>query len=205
MDKRRASRWGEVIRRFIAKGGTIIGLAHVNKNPGADGKSVYSGTTDIIDDADCAYVLDVVSIDDKTHTKIVEFDNRKRRGNVVNRISYSFSIEDGLSYQELLASVSLVDELELLAAKQAEEIKSDTDIIDTVIACIADGISTKMRLRDAVSDRLGCSKRAAVRIIEKYCGGDPDKHKWAYTVGERGAQIFSITPDSAVSDLAGKP
>ena len=99
MDKRRASRWGEVIRRFIAKGGTVIGLAHVNKNPGADGKSVYSGTTDIIDDADCAYVLDVVSVDDKKHTKIVEFDNRKRRGNVVNRVSYSFSIEDGLSYQ----------------------------------------------------------------------------------------------------------
>ena len=206
MDKRRASRWGEVIRRFIAKGGTVIGLAHVNKNPGADGKSVYTGTTDIIDDADCAYVLDVVSTDDETNTKIVEFENRKRRGNVVNRVSYSFSIEDGLSYQELLASVCLVDELELVAVKQAEAIKSDTDIISAVIACINDGISTKLRLRDAVSDRIGCSKRAAVRIIEKYCGTDPEKHRWIFTVGDRGAQVFSLlTPDSAVNDHAGKP
>jgi hypothetical protein len=205
MDKRRASRWGEVIRRFISKGGTVIGLAHVNKNPGADGKSVYTGTTDIIDDADCAYVLDVVSTDDKTNTKIVEFENRKRRGNVVNRVSYSFSIEDGLSYQELLASVCLVDETELVAVKQAEAIKSDTDIISAVIACIDDGINTKLRLRDAVSDRIGCSKRAAVRIIEKYDGTDPAAHKWSHAVGERGAQVFSLTFDSAVSDNAGNP
>lgn len=206
MDKRRASRWGEVIRRFIAKGGTIIGLAHVNKNPGADGKSVYSGTSDIIDDADCAYVLDVVSTDDKTHTKIVEFENKKRRGNVVNRVSYSFSIEDGLSYQELLASVCLVDELELVAVKQAQDIKSDTEIINAVIACINDGINTKMRLRDAVSDRIGCSKRAAVRIIEKYCGNDPAVHRWTFTVGDRGAQVFSLlTPDTTVTDHVVKP
>jgi len=206
MDKRRASRWGEVIRRFISKGGTVIGLAHVNKNPGADGKAVYTGTTDIIDDADCAYVLDVVSTDDKTNTKIVEFENRKRRGNVVNRVSYSFSIEDGLSYQELLASVCLVDELELVAVKQAEAIKSDTDIISGVIACINDGINTKLRLRDAVSDRIGCSKRTAVRIIEKYDGTDTAVHKWCHAVGDRGAQVFSLLiPDSAVSDLAGKP
>jgi hypothetical protein len=205
MDKRKVSKWNEVMRRFVAKGGTVIGLAHVNKNPGTDGKSVYAGTSDIIDDADCAYVLDVVSTDDKTNTKIVEFENRKRRGNVVNRVSYSFSIEDGLSYQELLASVCLVDELELVAVKQAEAIKSDTDIISAVIACINDGINTKLRLRDAVSDRIGCSKRAAIKVIEKYDGTDPAAHKWCHAVGDRGAQVFSLlTPDSAVSDPAGK-
>ena len=204
MDKRRVSRWNEVIRRFIAKGGTVIGLAHVNKKPGADGKSVYTGTSDIIDDADCAYILDVVSTDDTTKTKIVEFENRKRRGNVVNRVSYSFSIEDGLSYQELLASVCLVEESELVAVKQAEEIKSDADIISTVIACINDGVTTKMRLRDAVSDRIGCSKRSAIKIIEKYCGSDPAVHRWTFTVGERGAQVFSVldpgTPPDSLED-----
>lgn len=206
MDKRRASKWGEVIRRFVAKGGTLIGLAHVNKNPGRDGKSVYSGTTDIIDDADCAYVLDVVSTDDKTKIKVVEFENKKRRGNVVNRISYSFSIEDGLSYQELLASVCLVDEPELVAVKQAAAIKSDADIINAVIAGIKDGITTKMRLRDAVSDRIGCSKRAAIKVIEKYAGTDPLTHKWTYAVGERGAQVFRLldpgTSPSATENTA---
>ncbi|MEN8108474.1 MAG: PriCT-2 domain-containing protein [Pseudomonadota bacterium] len=192
MDKRRASRWGEVIRRFIAKGGTVIGLAHVNKNPGIDGKSIYAGTTDIIDDADCAYVLDAVSVDDKTHTKIVEFENRKRRGNVVNRVSYSFSIEDGLSYHELLASVSPVNESELVAVKQVEVIKSDTDIIDATIACINEGVNTKMRLRDAVSDRIGCSKRAAIKVIEKYTGADPTAHRWTFAVAERGKKVFSL-------------
>jgi hypothetical protein len=37
MDKRTASEFGNVIREFIAKGGTLIGLAHVNKKRDAEG------------------------------------------------------------------------------------------------------------------------------------------------------------------------
>lgn len=192
MDKRKASRFGEAARRFTAKGGTIIALAHVNKNKDSDGKSVYSGTTDIIDDADCAYVLDLVTTDEGTHTKVVEFENKKRRGNVVNRVAYSYSIEDGLSYQELLATVSLVDESEIATVKRAEAIKSDTEIINAVIACIGEGVTTKMRLRDAVSEATGISKRAAVKIIEKYTGADPAKHRWTYTVGDKNRHVYAL-------------
>ena len=134
----------------------------------------------------------------------MEFENRKRRGNVVNRVSYSFSIEDGLSYQELLASVTPVDEMELLAVKQAEEIKSDAEIIEAVVGCIKDGTNTKMRLRDAVRDRIGCSRRSAIRVIEKYAGSDPTVHRWTYAVGGRGAQVFSVLePDTPPEDPEG--
>ncbi|RLA42562.1 MAG: hypothetical protein DRR42_23210, partial [Gammaproteobacteria bacterium] len=60
MSKSVSTAFGNVIRAFITSGGTVIGLAHVNKYKNDDGESVYSGTTDIVDDSDCAYIIDVV-------------------------------------------------------------------------------------------------------------------------------------------------
>jgi len=190
MDKSSGSRWNKVIRRFITKGGTVIGLAHVNKKPGPDGKPVYAGTTDIIDDADCAYVLDEVSVDDKT--KVVQFENKKRRGNVTDKAAYRYSTGKDLTYRELLESVCLVEDSELAVVKQAEEIKSDAEIIKAVTACINDGVNQKMKLRDAVCGRIGCSKRAALQVIDKYTGTDPADHRWTFTVGERGAKCYRL-------------
>ena len=55
MDKHASTEFSKVIRRFVMKGGTCISLAHVNKNTGADGRPVYAGTSDVLEDADCAY------------------------------------------------------------------------------------------------------------------------------------------------------
>jgi hypothetical protein len=94
----------------------------------------------------------------------------------------------------------------LSSLKQASELKSDAEVIDAVIACIQDGIHSKMKLAEAVAERSGISRRAANTIIEKYAGTDPATHKWTYTVQGRGAKVFSLlAPDSAVSDHAGKP
>lgn len=54
MDNGKSSDFAKVIRQFSLKGGTVIALSHANKHPGADGRTVYSGTTDIVDDFDCA-------------------------------------------------------------------------------------------------------------------------------------------------------
>ena len=57
MDKRAASEFGQVARGFVSAGGTLIALAHTNKHPDAEGKRVYSGTSDIVDDSDCCFVI----------------------------------------------------------------------------------------------------------------------------------------------------
>ncbi|MEI6746846.1 MAG: hypothetical protein WCL34_12860, partial [Methylococcaceae bacterium] len=81
MHKTKGSEFMKVAREFTLKGGTIIMLAHANKNRGMDGKIVAGGTSDVGDDADCVYLLDEVS---KTATtKTVLFENVKRRGNNV--------------------------------------------------------------------------------------------------------------------------
>lgn len=143
-------------------------------------------------------MLDVVNVDD--NTKVVEFENKKRRGNVADKVAFRYSTEKGLTYQELLASVSLMGDSELASARQAEEIKSDTEIIDAVIACISDGVNTKMELAATAAKRAGASKRAVLKVIEKYTGTTPAAHRWTYDVGERGAKIYRIlSPDESTT------
>ena len=89
MDKRAATKFSDVFRQFVSKGGSIIMLAHVNKHSNAEGKVIYAGTSDIVDDADCCYTLEVI---DETNTeKIVEFTNFKDRGDVAKKALFSYS------------------------------------------------------------------------------------------------------------------
>jgi hypothetical protein len=198
MDKVKASSFTKVIRRFVLKGGTLVALAHTNKNPGRDGKLVYSGTTDIIDDFDCAYTLAYVTTSDATKEKVVEFENKKTRGDVAYTAAYSYAIENGISYYELLLTVRPVDLEQLPQMKQAEQLNSDAEVIKAVIEGIQEGINTKMLLAGTAAVKAGISKRSALQLIEKYTGCDPTLHRWNYSVQERGAKVFEVlTPASA--------
>lgn len=190
MDKGRTSTFTNVIRPFVLKGGTVIALAHTNKHPGKDGKPMYGGVSDIMNDIDCAFTIAPISAEDGT--KVVEFVNVKRRGNVVQSAAYSYCIGNGIPYGEMLLSVQSVDETDLDTLKLVEEIKSDADVIEAVKVCINDGVSTKMKLADATAKRAGISKRSALQIIEKYTGDDPTLHRWKFSVGGRGAKQFAV-------------
>lgn len=200
MDKGISSGFAKVIRRFVLKGGTLIALAHTNKNPGRNGKPIHSGTSDIVDDFDCAYTLAMISIDQST--KVVEFENFKRRGNVAATAAYSYSVERGISYSEILLSVQAVDSQRLEPIKQAEAIKSDGEVIAAVAACINDGINTKMKLAEAVADRTGISRKSALNIIERYTGDDPAHHRWNFDVRGRGAKVYACLQPAATGEVA---
>lgn len=192
MDKTQSSNFSKIIRKFALKGGTLIALAHTNKNPGRDGKPVYGGTSDIIDDFDCAYTIAAVPSQADSDVKVVEFENIKRRGNVIQSVGYSYLNKSEISYSELLGSVQLIDDSQLIPLKQASDQLSNRQKIDTVIACINEGSNTKMKLAQAVSSRAGISRAIAIQLIEKYTGTDPAIHKWSFSVRERGAKVFTI-------------
>ena len=194
MDKGRTSTFTNVIRPFVLKGGTVIALAHTNKNPGKDGKLQYAGVSDIMNDFDCAYIIAPVS--DQDGHKFVEFTNTKRRGNVVQNAAYSYCIGNKIQYNEILLSVRSVDLNALAPLKQVEAIKSDFEVIAAITTCIKEGVHTKMKLADAVATRSGISKRSALQIIDKYTGKDQALHRWSFSVGERGAKMFALL-DSA--------
>jgi hypothetical protein len=190
MEKKSSSRFTEIIRAFIMKGGTVIALAHTNKKPGRDGKPVHAGTTDIRDDFDCGYILDTLSKDG--NTKVVEFTNIKSRGNVSQSVSCRYSLEKGFSYDELLASVKEVDPNQLMTIKNEVEAVSDAAVIVAIESCIKNGINTKMKLAEAVAERAKVSQKTAIKIIEKYSGNDPGSHKWHFVVRQRGAKVYEL-------------
>lgn len=188
----------KMARRFSMKGGTVIALAHVNKNRNANGRVVYAGTSDIVDDFDCAYTLDVVAEHTDANTKVVEFTNFKKRGPVALTAAYSYSVEPGLSYEGLILSIQEVDSEQLKPLKQASEVLSDAAMIGAIVECISNGINTKMRLAEAAAEHVKASKRLALKVIEKYTGEDPALHRWMYVVRDRGAKVYELLqPPSA--------
>ena len=193
MDKTKASAFSTLCRQFAMKGGTMIALAHTNKNPGPDGKPKYGGTSDMVDDADCAYIIDTLDISDPAY-KAVVLEKEKSRGNNALTACYRFSQEPGQSYEALLASVEPVDETQLLTLKKAAELKSDAPVIDAIVAAIQEGVNTKMKFADAAAERAGCSRRAALKIIEHYTGSDPSMHRWTFERSKHGAKVYALTP-----------
>ena len=191
MDKRASTEFSKVIRRFVMQGGTCIALAHVNKNAGADGRPVYAGTIDILEDADCAYTLRVIGSPDP-RLKFVEFENIKRRGNVCKRAVYSYSNTAGISYNDLLLSVRPIDDAETTHLNQSVAIHADANVIEAVSGCIRDGIVTKMLLADAAAVRSGVSRRSVLKIIDRYTGDDPIVHRWNYRVKGQGYKVFRL-------------
>jgi RecA-family ATPase len=192
MNKDASREFAAVVRRFCLKGGTVIALSHVNKKAGADGKAVYTGTTDIVDDFDCAYTLETIGEDASTKQKIVEYTNIKRRGNVARNAAYGYSTEQDQSYDELLLSVQEVDPDKSQPIKQAAELLSDAFAIAAVKSCIAEGVNTKMKMVDAVSKATKASRRDVLAVIEKYTDDDPSKGLWKFVVLARGAKVYEV-------------
>ncbi len=60
-----------------------------------------------------------------------------------------------------------------------------------------------MILAETVAERSGISKRGALKIIDKYTGSDPEKHRWDFKVHERGAKKYQLLdPITADTDSA---
>ena len=109
MEKSKQSEFGKTAREFVLAGGTLIALAHVNKHKDAMGQSISAGTTDIGDDADCVFVMDVLRKTD-VGEQVVIFRMKKARGDVANERTFKFTRTQGQSYREIFDSIELIGE-----------------------------------------------------------------------------------------------
>ncbi len=191
-DKARISAFNGAVRPFCTLGGTFIALHHVNKNRNDEGEVVFSGTSDLVDDIDAGYIIDIVSTDELTKTQIVIFKRIKGRGGVVHNAAFRYSIADGLSYKDLLASVEEVDPDTLAAVRQGELDKAQEPIIEGIKTSIRAGTTLKMGLIRSVANQLGASQRQVKQVLEDHTGTDPMRHHWTFTKGDRGALNYSL-------------
>jgi hypothetical protein len=196
MDKTKASMFTKIVRRFVMKGGTVIALAHTNKNLGRDGKPTYGGTSDIVDDFDCCYIGYPVSTL-TSGEKVIEFENIKRRGNVVEKVAYRYNPTGTQSYEDLLGSVQKVDDTALVPLKQEAQKLSDEALLVAVADCIREGINTRKKICAAVMERTSESRRTVFAVMDRYTGPDLDQHHWKYGIGARGSYVYELLDDSA--------
>lgn len=200
MDKQTSSEFGNTAREFISAGGSLIVLAHTNKHKDVEGKGIYSGTSDIVDDADCVFIINKLGESDEFAGKktTVEFSNIKSRGDVASMLGFTYST-GGQSYSDLLDSVIRIDEKTLKGSKQQidaeKQLASDTGIIEAACLAIKVGINTKDALIKEIKRTTSESTASARRIVEARTGNDYGQgHRWAVETGGHNAKIFSVLP-----------
>jgi hypothetical protein len=190
MDKKSSSSFADLVRRYVLAGGSFLGLAHTNKRAGSDGRPIFGGTSDIVDDFDCAYTIMEVPQSSNTDERVVEFDCIKRRGNVAPQVAYRYSTKGDLSYVELLDTVQEVsaDDLERVNLQALQE--ADAEGIDAIKDCIREGITSKQEIKKEAARRARTGQHKISDVIDRYAGPDPSVHLWHYDTYDRGRRYY---------------
>ena len=201
MDKRTASQFGVTARGFVSAGGTLIALAHTNKHLGVDGKAKYSGTSDIVDDSDCCFVIDKIAVDERFEvtTHIVEFTNIKARGDVSSKLGFSYEKKNGQPYSKLLDTVKCLDENGITKIKKQAnievELDQDSEIIVTIRDLIKNGTVTKDKIIKGVHNQTGESTVRIRKVLGKRTGDNYSLgHKWSQHKEAHNRHVFAILP-----------
>jgi hypothetical protein len=195
MRKDIASAFGVTMRDFVAHGGTIIGLAHVNKHKNTEGKSIYAGTADITDDADCYYMIEVVQ---SNHlTKTIRFENQKSRGDVDKTATFVYTNQKVRNYQELLDSIKTMSESEAQAIAEINQMNArltnNQEVIDAIKASIEAGIALKTPLVQSVAKTVAISPTKVKTVLDQHTGTDYKKgDRWNFNVGEKNARTYFL-------------
>ena len=207
MDKKASSNFMELLRQFVSKGGSVILLAHINKKRDDEGKPIFQGTTDSVDDADCCYTIDCVqSITEKdyggieTTSKSIMFENFKARGDVTQKHTYSYEVIKGQPYNSIINSFKSVDDTLGLQMQEAQRIKeliaANSDHIECVLDGIKAGITQKTELLERLVENQAISKAAARKVLDIHEGDERSKgHYWKCTKGgEKNVKFYSELP-----------
>ena len=176
MDKKDSSELGHILRMFVAAGGTVICLAHVNKRKDSEGKSIHAGTSDFVDDADCVYTIELVgevtSLLGESTTRHIEFQNVKQRGDVAITQGFKYTRTVGESYTQLLGSVKRVgkDESETMKATRQIQTEQDKDreIINHIFDAIDDGVVGKMEIVESIFSNSELTRPNIKRVLARW-------------------------------------
>lgn len=191
MDKSNISRFMVIARKFAAHGGTMIMLGHTNKRRDGEKKLIVGGTSDVVDDSDCAFVIDAKPTGLGDTTKTIIFENIKCRGDVEREICFSYSIESGKTYAEKLDSVIKHSQSDLNEARkrieQDELREKDGFVIELIQEAIRGGIVRKTEIIVAAR-RGGAGHHTKVRaVIDRYQG-----KLWGFTVAGDNAHVYYL-------------
>ena len=204
MDKKASSNFMELLRQFVSKGGSAILLAHINKKRDDEGKPIFQGTTDSVDDADCCYTIDCIESSTEndymgveTTRKSIMFENFKSRGDVTQKHTYSYEIIKGQPYASIINSFKSLDENDALRLKETQRVEGLLEDNADHIECVLDGIKAgenqKTQLLERLVEHQAISKAAARKVLDIHEGEDIHKgHKWKCKKGgDRNVKFYT--------------
>jgi hypothetical protein len=195
MDKNSQACLYTELRKFIAKGGTVIIAGHANKHKDAEGNLIYEGTSDTMNDVDCVYSLYRMSAPED-ELQIVEFRREKDRGDVVPKASFQYTKRTGMHYMDMLNSVTRMDASEVERVKTKaihDELKAK---FETEILVISGLLRTEGKMNQtAILEAFQKDKALKGETSERSIKIALDKLTgiiWEYRRGDKNAKIFSL-------------
>lgn len=189
MDKKKTVEFMKLARRFSLAGGSILLLAHTNKQRNSAGKLILAGVADLQDDCDTAYLLDRQV---KDNVQQIVFDNVKRRGGGAARSVYTCSGAADISYVDRLMSMRYAGcDPEFDETVPDEKVSVD-GIAEAIALAIRHGTVKKMAIVNLIRLATKASRRDVLEVLEKYTGSDPVVHLWDYTVRAAGANVYEL-------------
>ena len=195
MNKTEGRKFGVSIREFVSYGGTIIALAHTNKNRGGDGKLIYAGTSDLIEDCDCAYTID--KLDENETRRQITFENIKCRGNVSPKAVYEYDHRQDTNYQARIDSVREIstDEYQESQRKAAirKRIEKNRETVIAIITALQEGINRKTEIVKLVNERTYAGQKSIHKVLKEFTGDKVDDGKfWRVNIGDKNTNIFHL-------------
>jgi hypothetical protein len=182
MDKAQVADLMKRLKIFTHAGGTVILIAHANKNLGTDGLPILEGVGDLKNDADC-----VVRV--QRHKDIITMSNEKSRSYV--ELEAIFQTAETKDYKSLMHSIKQLsgqDAKDLKLQREQECFKEDNcRLIETITEMIGLFSVQKTKLvDDLVTDR-GLRRIEIIAVLELLEGD-----LWDLEKGDNNSKNYSL-------------
>jgi arabinogalactan endo-1,4-beta-galactosidase len=132
------------------------------------------------------------------HQRVVEFENKKSRGDVVQKVSYTYTKHDNSNYLNIFNSVKEVSDDEAEAQKRANRanqlVDENTEAINAVIEAINSGYKARTDIQKYCCEELGLSNRKTNAVFASHCGDLWNSgHRINYVkTGEGNKRIYNV-------------
>lgn len=180
IQKGQAKAFLKILRSLTAKGVTVIGLGHTNKNQDSSGKLVFEGTGDIRNDVDELYYLESEKIDGGLK---VSTDTSKCRAEVKD-ITFTIKGKD--------RAIQIVDYEDIHLKKTlSDQLRKDQPMINFIKKSLMIKERSPTEL-EAVAKTVGngFTRRNIDKVLRAYSNGDAPL--WIATKAPKNGLIYSL-------------
>lgn len=197
MDKKAMTEFMNLCRKFSTAGGSIIILAHTNKQKDEDSRVIPGGTSDLLDDCDCAYVLSTAA-EEETESglrRYVKFEQRKSRGPTAREALYSYIVNDEGNYPALFHSVQDESPNSLEQTQKQKVIQQkhqeDDELITAILQVLSSGEQPQTPLIKSVQELINSSRNQIIKCLERWAIPKSDGGLWQSRKGDKNATLYS--------------